>query len=277
MCRSKRRNSKLTATAVCGNEEDPELAVLSSTSRNNDDAKVNMFVLVNGILTNRLLDTRAKQNHLSTDFQQRANIKVLKDPSNHDTIKVGLAVKGASVKTLGCCAASVELKGRDYCNVNFSIMNKLMWDVILGRDFLSQHRSVNFNVGGPKTSLGLGALKSIKGVESVQLFEHLSSNCKPVAVKRRHYSKADQAFISDQISQLLEDDVIEPSPSPWRAQVVVVKNENRKKRMCVDYSQTVNNLHILTPTPYQVFKASFVKCPNISGFLHWILRVHITR
>ena len=64
-------------------------------------------------------------------------------------------MKGASVKTLGCCAASVELKGRDYSNVSFSIMNGLMWDVILGRDFLNQHRSVNFNFGGPKTSLEL--------------------------------------------------------------------------------------------------------------------------
>ena len=163
--RSRRRNSKLTDTAVCGNEEAPELAVLSSTSRDDDDAKVNMFVLVNGILANCLLDTGAKQNHLSADFQQRANIKVLKGLSNHDPIKGGLAVKGASVKTLGCCAASVELKGRDYSNVNFSIMNGLMWDAILGRDFLSQHRSVNFNFGGPKTSLELGALKSIKGAE----------------------------------------------------------------------------------------------------------------
>ena len=68
----------------------------------------------------------------------------------------------------------------------------------------------------------------------------MSSNCKPVAVKRRHYSKADQAFISYQVSQLLEDNVIEASTSPWRAQVVVVKNENRKKRMYVDYSQAVN-------------------------------------
>ena len=91
--------------------------------------------------------------------------------------------------------------------------------------------------------------KSIKGVESAQLFEHLSSNCKPVAVKRRHHSKADQAFISDQISQLLEDDMIEPSTSPWLAQMVVVKNENRKKRMCVNCSQTVNKFTHLDVYP----------------------------
>ena len=164
-------------------------------------------------------------------------------------MKVDLAVKGASVKTLGCCAASVELKGRNYSNINFSVMDCLLWDVILGRDFLSQHQSVNFNFGGPKTSLELGALKPIKGVEPVKLFEHMSPNCEPVAVGRRNYSKADQSFISDQVSQLLEDDLIEPSTSPWRAQVVVVKNANHKKRMGVDYSQTVNKFTYLDAYP----------------------------
>ena len=67
---------------------------------------------------------------------------------------------------------------------------------ILGRDFLSQHQSVNFNFGGPKTFLELGALKPIKGEEPVKLFEHMSPNCEPVAVRTRYF-KADQSFISD--------------------------------------------------------------------------------
>ena len=149
-------------------------------------------------------------------------------------MKVDLAVKGASVNTQGSCAASVEP------NINFSVKDGLLWDVILGRNFLSQHQSINFNFGGPKTSLELGGLKPIKDVEPVKLFELMSPNCEPVAVRRRNYSKADQSFISDQVSQLLEDDLIEPSTSPWRAQVVAVKNENHKKRMCVDYCQTIN-------------------------------------
>ena len=234
--RSKETMPKCTATVV---PDDPNIAVLSSTKHSNDE-NVNIFVLVNGMLANCLLDTGAKQNHISTDFQRRAKIKVQNVASGQESMKVDLAVKEASVKTLGCCAASVELKGCNYRNINFSVMNGLLWDVILGRDFLSQHQNVNFNFGGPKTSLELGALKPIKCVEPVKLFEHMSPNCEPVAVRRRNYSKADQSFISDQVSQLLEDDLIEPSTSPWRAQVVVVKNENHKKRMCVDYSQTVN-------------------------------------
>ena len=36
--------------------------------------------------------------------------------------------------------------------------------------------------------------------------------------------------------------MIQPSSSPWRAQVVIVKDDlNRhRKRLCVDYSQTIN-------------------------------------
>ena len=43
------------------------------------------------------------------------------------------------------------------------------------------------------------------------------------------------------VDKLLEQDVIEPSVSPWRAQVLVTKDgANHKRRMVVDYSTTVN-------------------------------------
>ena len=95
----------------------------------------------------------------------------------------------------------------------------------------------------------LGALKPMKGVELVKLFEHLSPNCEPVAVRRCNHSKTGQSFIFDQVSQLLEDDLIESSTSPRRAQVIVVKKENHKKRTCVDYSQTVNKFAYLYAYP----------------------------
>ena len=57
----------------------------------------------------------------------------------------------------------------------------------------------------------------------------------------RRFSTEDRDFIDHEIDHLLSDGVIEPSTSPWRAQVVVVKSPNKgKKRLCVDYSQTIN-------------------------------------
>ena len=103
VCRSKETMPKCSATVA---PDDPKVAVLSSTKHSNDE-NVNIFVLVNGMLANCLLDTGAKQNHISTDFQRRAKIKVKNFASGKESMKVDLAVKGASVKTLGCCAASV--------------------------------------------------------------------------------------------------------------------------------------------------------------------------
>ena len=49
--------------------------------------------------------------------------------------------------------------------------------------------------------------------------------------------------------RLLLEGIIERSNSPWRAQVVVTTNENYKKRMCIDYSQTVNKFTLLDGYP----------------------------
>ena len=99
-----------------------------------------------------------------------------------------------------------------------------------------------------ETSLHLGVLEPLKA-NPVRLFEHLTPECQPIAAKSRHYSRADQAFIRTQVCQLLSNDIIEPSSSPWRAQLVIVKNEKHRKRMCVDYSQTVNKFTCLDAYP----------------------------
>ena len=43
--------------------------------------------------------------------------------------------------------------------------------------------------------------------------------------------------------------MIEPSNSPWRAQPLVVTQENHKRRMVIDYSQTVNKYTLLDAYP----------------------------
>jgi len=72
-------------------------------------------------------------------------------------------------------------------------------------------------------------------------FSHLSEDCRPIADKPRKYSQADLHFIRDETQRLLSDDLIEPSDSPWRAQVFVVKKQSGKRRMVIDYSRTINH------------------------------------
>ena len=60
-----------------------------------------------------------------------------------------------------------------------------------------------------------------------------------MATKSRRYSASDKKFIEEEVAKLLEDGVIEPSQSSWRAQVLITKDERHKKRKVIDYSQTV--------------------------------------
>ncbi|GFW06173.1 retrovirus-related Pol polyprotein from transposon opus [Trichonephila clavipes] len=52
-----------------------------------------------------------------------------------------------------------------------------------------------------------------------------------------------------EVQKLLQEGVIEPSNSPWRAQVFVIRGENHKPRMVVDYSQTINKYTLLDAYP----------------------------
>ena len=186
MCRSRAKGNSQSYSAALGDEKS-QLANLSSTSKDENE-KVDVYILINGNVANCLLDTGAKNNHINKNFCRRLKINVC----DSDCTSVGLAVQGASVETRGSCSANVSLQGRKYKDVSFLVMDGLLWDVILGREFLGQHEKVSFMFGGPQSSLQIGALKPLKLVKPVQLFEHLNSNCKPIAVKRRNYSKADR-------------------------------------------------------------------------------------
>ena len=50
------------------------------------------------------------------------------------------------------------------------------------------------------------------------------------------------------MDQLLENDIIEESISPWRSHVVVAKGKD-KWRLCIDYSQSVNRYTELDAFP----------------------------
>ena len=73
------------------------------------------------------------------------------------------------------------------------------------------------------------------------LFRNIARNCKPVATKTRKFSTSDQALVKAEIVGLLNKNPIEKSNSPWRAQPLV-GNGKGKRRMCIDYSRTIDLL-----------------------------------
>ena len=67
--------------------------------------------------------------------------------------------------------------------------------------------------------------------------------------KSRRYSRDDLKFIVREVERLLKEGIIEPRNSPWRAQVVVTKDDSHKKRLAIDYSQTINRFILLDAFP----------------------------
>jgi hypothetical protein len=59
----------------------------------------------------------------------------------------------------------------------------------------------------------------------------------------------DQKLINNELTRMLNEATIEESNSSWRAQVLVTSNENHKKRMVIDYSQTINKFTQLDAYP----------------------------
>ena len=178
-------------------------------------------------------DSASSYSYLSPEI-----VKWLKAPIIKNTEKIGMASGKLTTESIGSCIITLKVQDRIYPEFKFRILPDLCADVLLGLDFLSLHRSITLNYGGSHPPLTICGLSTLK-VPPPSLFAYLTPNCKPIADSRRRYSLEDQEFIEKETKRMLNEGIIEPSNSPWRAQIVVVK-KGEKKRLAVDYSQTIN-------------------------------------
>ena len=118
---------------------------------------------------------------------------------------------------------------------------------------MKQHSNVSFAFGGPRKDLVISKPIACSvpsaSVDSPPLFANLTPNCKPIVTKSRRFGNEDKNFIQSEINTMLQEGVIEESTSPWRAQVLIVSNERQRKRLVVDYSQTINRFTKLDAYP----------------------------
>lgn len=89
-------------------------------------------------------------------------------------------------------------------------------------------------------------------IGSTNLCKHdieLMPNATPVAEPLRRHAQIEKTAVRDQIKDMLEKDIIEPSSSSWASAYVLVKKKNGKMRFCVDYrrvnSMTKKNVYPL--------------------------------
>ena len=196
-------------------------------------------VLINGKSAQALVDSGSAHNFIHPDIVKSLGLVI------YPTLeKVTMVSSSHSSKIEGYCYADIILKDRVYTNIKLYILSNLCTDIILGQNWQQQHESVTLCFGGaaPLVSPTLH-------VEPPPLFQFLAPEYKPIASKSRRYCMEEKGFVATEINELLEEGIIEPSDSPWIAQVVVTRSERHRKRLVIDYSETINRFTQLDAYP----------------------------
>jgi transposase InsO family protein len=218
------------------------LASVSTTSQNCLRKSI-VEIKVNGTKLNALIDTGSSLSFINHALVEKCRIKSLPYFG-----KIAMANSSLSAEPTGRCNANIEIEGYTYKGAAMLIMKNLCSDVIIGHNILQRHSSVNIAFQGPQPPLEICSL-AIAKVPPISLFTNLASNCTPIATRSRRHSNENSQFMDSEIKRLLREKVIEPSNSPWRAQAFVVRGENHKARMVIDYSQTINKFTMLDAYP----------------------------
>ena len=136
-------------------------------------------------------------------------------------------------------------------SLELRVVDNICADVILGLD-IKMHRSTIITAGR-RQPIRVGDQKvcsvAAANVKPRRIFQFLNPKVRPISTPSRRFNAEDSRLITEQINKLLDQGIIEHSESPWRAQVLVTKDERQKRRMVIDYSQTINRFTELDAYP----------------------------
>lgn len=252
VCRKKLRNS--TSDIDDYSSSNQVATIIPTLSKSMTKIKVN------GSHLDALVDTGSCQSFIRDGIAKQLGLKTYPHK-----VSINMASNSTQVDTLGKVFVSLEIQGHFYNSFCLSVFPDLCADVLIGHDLLSQHSNLEISFQGNREKLSLcndakatcNVMRA--NIEPVSLFSSLPRDCQPVACRSRRYSEEDQQFIAKEVTQLLSDGTIEPSHSPWRAQVLVVGGtEAHRSRLVIDYSRTVNKFTELDAYPL----------PNIEALAH---------
>ena len=217
--------------------------IIATTQSSGSLSKSTTTINIGKLQVKALFDSGSTESFIHPNLVRRAGLTVR--PAGG---AVSMASTALSAKVTGTCTTNLEYQNQKYTNVHLSGLPGLCADVILGLDFQSQHESINFQYGGSQPPLSICGFTTLNMDPAVP-FANLIENCHPMVSKSHRYSRDDLKFIVGEVERLLKDGIIEPSNSPWRAQVVVTKDDSHKKRLAIDYSQTINRFTLLDAFP----------------------------
>ena len=163
-------------------------------------------------------------------------------------------VIGANGKTINLIGridqACIETKD-GYLLDTVWVAEGLNSDAIMGTTSLSAFKALTIRYGGALPTLHVQEITT----KSAGFVDHAPVSCFPIKpslplrAPSRRQSQEDRHYIKGEIQWLLGEGKIQPSNSPWRSQVFVVRDGGRRPRMVVDYAQMVNRVTPLDAYP----------------------------
>ena len=211
-------------------------------SGNNGLTRALSKIRVNEHNCQAILDSGSTHSFIDKSFASLLNVKQTATESN-----ITLASTSSHIKLMAYCTCTLVMGTERYVNFRLNILPNLCANVILGHDFMSQHSTFSIDFNGNRPPITLAQLSPMS-IDCPHLFTNLSPNIKPIRTPSRRYSKSCLEYIHSEVNKLLLDGIIEPSYSPWRAQVLVTSNGNRR-RMVIDYSSTIYRFTHLNAYP----------------------------
>ena len=264
VCLSANQDKLSAATSkLCGTNS-------KNSSRSNIDRAM-VKVKINNVNLQALVDTGSSDSFIGQDIAKCLGISIR--PSKG---KISLA-STETTSIVGECYVTLCCHDAQYHDFKLTVLPHLCADIILGHDFLNEHSSLEMNFDGNKPALKVCNL-AVANVPPPDLFANLKRDCNPVAIKSRRYSPAHKEFIHTEVQNLLSEGIIEPSKSPWRAQVLVAGSGHSKKRLVIDYSQTINRFTYLDAYPLpnitdmieEIAKYSIFTCLDLKSAYHQV-------
>jgi len=201
-------------------------------------------VRIQGCQTDALIDTGSDKSFISLEFCKKHGIAFKPCRSG----KVLLA-DHSQMRTIGQLSTEIEWDNRFYV-VCAPVVQSLIADVVLGLDLLSQHKSLTVEFSGKREPISVCLAMTQINSQTYSLAPGVDfTRIRPITTSSRPYQR-DHAFIEKEVERLLKEGVIQESRSCWRSQAFVV-NQDDRKRLVIDYSNTINRFTPLDayPTP----------------------------
>ncbi|GJV50783.1 putative reverse transcriptase domain-containing protein [Tanacetum coccineum] len=212
-------------------------------------------------------DSGADFSFISTKFAPLLNVKPsIVNPGY--VIEVADGKKVEVDRIIRDCKLELE---SSLFSINLIPLGHGSFDVIVGMDWLSQHKAVivchekvveipvedgrTLRVHGERTIGIAKALKSAKedepklgDISVVEFRIDLVPGATPIAKSPYRLAPSEMQELSGQLQELQDKGFIRPSHSPWGAPVLFVKKKDGSLRMCIDYRE-LNKLTVKNRYP----------------------------